>query len=221
MTRCTECRVDIEGAWSRCPLCAGSVSGEPSLSPIPAVPLRFSRRRVFKALTITSIVVILASFAVQLLFNSGSSGIGAVRSVWLGVCATWLLVLMMVRKRSNVAKSAVYFVALGSLIAIYWDYLNAWSAWSVTYAVPTLCAGSIVALTITVRAMRIDVGDHIVYSGLTVLLGLTPVLFLSLGWVTNPLPSLICGALSFLTLVWLQLTSGREARHELSKRLHL
>ncbi|SHJ45912.1 hypothetical protein SAMN02745244_02557 [Tessaracoccus bendigoensis DSM 12906] len=221
MRRCTECRVDVEGDWSRCPLCSASLAGEESPGPIPAVPLRFSRRRVFKALTITSILVILASFAAQLLFDREAAGIGALRSVWLGVCAMWLLAIMMVRKRSNVAKSTVYFVVLGGLVAVYWDYLTGWGAWSLTYAVPMLCISSIAALLITVAVMRIDAGDHIVYSGLTVLLGLTPVLFLGLGWVTSPLPSLICGALSFFTLVSLQQTTGREARHELRKRLHL
>lgn len=49
--------------------------------------------------------------------------------------------------------------------------------------------------------MRIEVGEHILYSGLTVLLGLAPVGFLAFGWVTNQLPSAICGALSLFALV--------------------
>ena len=54
-----------------------------------------------------------------------------------------------------------------------------------------------------------------------VLLGLAPIGFLAIGWVTNPLPSGICGALSFFALVLMQLARGPEVRHELSKRLHL
>jgi len=69
--------------------------------------------------------------------------------------------------------------------------------------------------------MRIEVGEHILYSGLTVLLGLAPIVFLALGWVNNPVPSAICGALSLITLVLMQFARGPDVRHELAKRLHL
>jgi hypothetical protein len=176
---------------------------------------------VLRVLFLASLAVILASFVVQLLFSRGVEGIGALRSVWLGVITMWLVVLMAVRKRRNVAKGTVYLVVLVGLICVYWDYLTGWHGWSLNYAVPIVCACSIVALLITVRVMRIEVGEHIVYSGLTVLLGLAPIGFLAFGWVTTPLPSAICGALSVVVLVLLQLARGAEVRHELSKRLHL
>ena len=221
MRRCAECAVEIEGNWSRCPLCTATVTGEAVASPLPSVPLRFSRRRLIRILFLVSISVILASFGAQLLFDRGRAGIGVLRSVWLGVITMWLVVLMAVRKRRNVAKGTVYLVVLVGLICVYWDYLTGWRGWSLTYAVPIVDAGSIIAVLITVRVMRIEVGEHILYSGLTVLLGLAPIAFLALGWVTNPLPSAICGAVSLLVLVVLQLDSGPDVRHELAKRLHL
>jgi hypothetical protein len=220
MRRCTDCAVDIEGTWTRCPLCTAPVAGEAMASPLPAVPLRFSRRRVVRVLFLTSITVILASFVAQLLFSRGLAGIGVLRSVWLGVVTMWLVVLMAVRKRRNVAKGTVYLVVLIGLVCVYWDYLTGWRGWSLTYAVPIVSACSIVALLITVRVMRIEVGEHIVYSGLTLLLGLAPLAFVAFGWVTNPLPSSICGALG-LTLVLMQLARVPDLRHELAKRLHL
>ncbi|MFC7375744.1 MULTISPECIES: DUF6320 domain-containing protein [unclassified Brachybacterium] len=251
MTRCPECRIHIEGAWDRCPLCAAPVVADAPVgtgasagagagagagadagggadavtrapdSPFPAVPLRFSRRRVLRALFLTSIAVIIASFLAQLLFSAELGRMGVLRSVWLGISAMWLVVLTAVRTRRNLAKSTVYFVVLVALVCVYWDYLTGWHGWSVTFAVPIVCASSILALLITVRLMRIAVGEHIVYSGLTVLLGLAPIGFLAFGWVTTPLPSAICGALSVVALVLLQLARGPDVRHELAKRLHL
>jgi len=221
MRHCPECAVDIEGAWTRCPLCEGPISGEATPSPLPAVPLEFSRRRVLRVLFLASLAVILSSFVVQLLFSRGLDGIGALRSVWLGVIAMWLVVLMAVRKRRNVAKGTVYLVILVGLVCVYWDYLTGWRGWSLTYAVPIVCACSIFALLITVRVMRIEVGEHIVYSGLAVLLGIAPIGFLVFGWVTTPLPSAICGALSLVVLGLLQHARSAEVRHELAKRLHL
>ncbi|WP_313821786.1 DUF6320 domain-containing protein [Citricoccus sp.] len=221
MRRCTGCAVDIEGDWARCPLCSAPTTGEAAPSPLPAVPLEFSRRRVLRALFLTSIAVILASFTAQLLFSRDLDGIGVLRSVWLGVSAMWLVVLMAVRKRRNVAKGTVYLVVLVVLVCVYWDYLTGWRGWSLTYAAPILCASSIIALLITVRVMRIEVGEHILYSGLTVLLGLAPIGFLAFGWVTDRLPSAICGILSVVALVLLQLGRGQDVQHELAKRLHL
>lgn len=221
MRQCTECAVDIEGGWTTCPLCSAPLEGTPVPSPIPAVPLTFSRRRVLRILFLSSIAVILASFAAQLLLGRGPAGFGALRSVWLGVSAMWLVVLLAVRKRHNVAKNTVYIVLVVGLVCVYWDYLTGWYGWSINYAVPIVCASSIVALLITVRVLRIEVGEHIVYSGLTVLLGLAPIGFLIFGWVAEPLPSAICGAISVAALILLQIARGAEVRHELAKRLHL
>lgn len=221
MRRCAECAVAVEGSWRRCPLCTAPLTGQPVPGPFPAVALTFSRRRMLRVLFLTSIALILASFAAQLLFNHGPAGIGVLRSVWLGVGAMWLVALMAVRKRRNLAKGTVYIVILVGLVCVYWDYLTGWNGWSLTYAVPIVCAGSIVALLIIVRLMRTEVGDYILYSGMTVLLGLAPIAFLALGLVTNPLASVICGTLSLVTLVLLQLFRGADVRHELAKRLRL
>ncbi|HEY4615554.1 MAG TPA: DUF6320 domain-containing protein [Citricoccus sp.] len=190
-------------------------------SPLPAVPLAFSRRRVLKALFLSSLAVIAASFLAQLLFGRESAGIGVLRSLWLGLTAMWLVVLMAVRKRRNVAKGTVYLVVLIGLVCVYWDYLDGWPGWSLTYAVPALCACSIVALLITLRVLRTEVGEHILYSGLTVLLGLTPLVFLAAGWVSNPVPSVVCGMLSLGVLAVVHLGRIAELGHELAKRLHV
>jgi uncharacterized membrane protein YoaK (UPF0700 family) len=77
-----------------------------------------------------------------------------------------------------------------------------------------------VAVLIAVRVMHTEVGEHVVYSWMTAVLGLVPVVFLALGWVRHPVVSIVCGALSVIALA-VQLASLRETRHELAKRLHL
>ena len=221
MKRCAQCSVDIEGPWGTCPLCGTATTGDACSDPFSAVPLEFSRKRVFKILFLTSLAVILASLGAQLLFNRGEDSFGVLRSLWLGVTAMWLVVVMAVRKRRNVAKGTVYLVVLVGLLCVYWDYLTAWHGWSLTYAVPSLCACSIVALLITVQIMHIEVGEHVVHTGLAVLLGLAPIGFLGFGWVADPLPSVVCGVLSLIALALLVFTRGAEVRHELAKRLHL
>ncbi|MGO1256771.1 MAG: DUF6320 domain-containing protein [Microbacterium gubbeenense] len=220
MMRCAACAVDIEGTWRRCPLCGAETAGDVSPDPLPDVPLAFTRRRVLRALFFVSLGVIALSFLAQLLFVRGEASVGALRSVWLGVAALWLVVMMAVRKRRNIVKGTTYLVILLGGVSAYWDYLTGWNGWSLSYAVPATCACSIVAVLITVRVMRTEVGEHIVYSWMTAVLGLVPVVFLALGWVNHPALSIFCGALSVVALA-LQLVRLRETRHELAKRLHL
>ena len=219
--RCAACAVDVEGDWPACPLCGATLHGHPAPSPLPAIPLVYSRRRVLSTLFLCSLALIGASFLIQLFFTRDGDGIGVWRSVWLGVSAMWLVVLMAVRKRRNVAKGTVYLVALIGIVCVYWDYLDGWQGWSLTYAVPIVCASAVVALLITVQLLRIDAGDHIVYSGLTVVFGLTPIISLVFGWVNNAWASAICVVVSIVVLAALQLSRGREMRHELAKRFHL
>lgn len=219
MRRCDACDVHVEGTWTHCPLCGTTLVGEATRPPLPPIPLRFNRQRVVKALFATSIILILGSFIALFLLRRTLDDAGILRSVWLGVSAMWLVVVMAARKRRNVAKGTVWLVVLLSLVSVYWDYLTGWHAWSVTYAVPIICASAVIAIQILVRLMRLEVGDYILYSGLTALLGLTPIVFWVAGWITHPLPSIICVVLSLVTLVPLQLTRIAETRHELAKRL--
>lgn len=221
MRRCPDCTVAVEGDWVRCPLCGTELLGEPVPGPYPTVPLRFSRRRVLRVLLLSSLAVVLLSFLAQLLFGRDSDGIGVLRSVWLGIVTTWLVVVMAISKRRNLAKFIVYLVLVAGGVCVYWDYLSGWYGWSLTYVVPIVCAASIAGLVITARVMRMEVGDYVVYSGLTVLLGLTPIVFLALGWVGTVIPSAICGGLSLLAVVLLLTIRGGAVRHELAKRLHL
>lgn len=221
MRTCDTCTIAIEGTWSRCPLCSAPLSGDATPDPLPIVPLRFSRRRLVKVLFLSSIAVIAASLAAQLLFSERSDDIGVLRSIWLGVIAMWAVVLIAVRKRRDLGKGTAYLVVLVGLFAVYWDYLTDWHAWSISYAVPLVCASSVIAVIILTRLFRTEFGDHIVYISLTALLGLIPILFLALGWVTVRWPSIVCVALCAGTLATLIAARGRSIRHELTKRLDL
>ncbi|SNU00882.1 hypothetical protein SAMN06298212_104100 [Ruaniaceae bacterium KH17] len=221
MLRCEACAVGIEGPWAVCPLCGAATVGDATPSPFPDPPLRFTRRVLLRSLFLASLGLIAGSIAVQLIFRGWFSEIGVMRFVWLGVITMWLVVVMAVRKRRNIAKSAVYLVVIIGLFCAYWDYVTNWRAWSVTYAIPIMAASAVLAVAIVVRWMRVETGEHILYTGLAALLGLVPALFLVFRLVTNPVPSIVCVALSALALVTMTIRRRRQIRHELTMRLDL
>jgi hypothetical protein len=224
---CRACDVDIVGTWPKCPLCRQSLderepeAGSSDEAPLPKVPLSFSRRGLMRALVVSSFVVIAISLAAQLLLVRDDRSVGWLRSVWLGVTCMWLLVLTAVRKRRNVAKAAVYLTVLVSAACSYWDFLTGWHRWSLTYAVPIVCTGAGLAVLIIVRAMRVETGEHILYTAAVTLLGVLPILFVVFGWSSNPWTGIISACVSAVVLLLLPSTRGREIRKELAKRLHL
>lgn len=221
MNRCNACTVEVRGTWSICPLCRAPLPAPPAavaVNPLPDVPLRFDWKQVLRALVGVSVVVIGAALAALVLVPE--------RLVWLrmtglGLAALWLVVLIAVRKRRNVAKTIVYLVIAASLLSVYADQLTGWQAWSTTFVIPIICSASIVGLLIAVRIARMQPVDYLVYSWLTILMGVAPASFLAFGWVTHPLPSWISVAMGMLMLVWMQMFHGADVQHELRKRLHL
>lgn len=220
MNRCPKCGIDLRGDWERCPLCRTYVEeGEVAPAPWPDIPLRFDTGQLFRALLLVSVLMIVSGLVALRLFFPGP--LEGLRVVAFGLAALWLVAIIAVRKRRNLAKSIVYLVVIVSLLSLYGDYLDGWQGWSTTFVIPITCSASIVGLLIAARVARMSPGDYIVYSWLTGLMGVVPGLFIALGWVTNPLPSWISVALSFLMLMIMPLVRGAEIQHELTKRLNM
>src|SRR5699024_7079167 len=95
---CPSCSIHVEGDWVQCPLCCTDLTGPATVNPFPAVPLAFSRKKVFRVLVWPSFLFIFASLIDQLLFPLRYLQLGIWRGSWLGLAKTWLVVLMAIRK---------------------------------------------------------------------------------------------------------------------------
>lgn len=187
-------------------------------NPYPDIPLRFIKGQAIKLLLLVSVSIIILAFI------AGALWLGAMeelRLVILAVASMWLVVVIIVRKRRNIAKGIVYLIVSLSLISIYWDYLNSWSGWSVTYFVPLICSSAIIAMFIAVRVVRLEAGDYVLYLLVAALLGLIPALFLALGLVVEAVPSIVSLGLSSVLLIMTLVFRGRLILGELEKRFHI
>ncbi|MGD8215866.1 DUF6320 domain-containing protein [Aestuariimicrobium sp. Y1814] len=222
MGHCPDCRTDIRGDWPSCPLCgqalaaAGDLAGDEGGAPWPDLPLRFDWHVVLRVILWVSVVVIAATLGAMVFIP-----VPWVRLMVLGFAALWLVALITIRKRRNIAKIIVYLVVVFAGLCVYADHLSGWRAWSTTYVIPILCGASIIVLLVAVRIVKMRPGDYLVYSWLTLLFSVIPALFLAFGWVSITLPSWISVAMGFAMLVWMQVFHGAEVQHEVRKRLHL
>ncbi|CZQ93687.1 Hypothetical protein Tpal_1670 [Trichococcus palustris] len=221
MRHCEHCRVDIKGDWDSCPLCQRSLDTEAEVTvpnPYPDIPLRFNKQYVMSLLTWLSLILIVAYFVVDMLLRDKLEGL---RLLLFGVMSMWLVVLILIRKRRNIAKGIVYLIVSISLLCVYWDYATGWEGWSTTYVVPIVCSFALVALFIAVRVVRLSVGDYVLYLLAAALIGLFPALFLLLDWVTQPLPSWISVGMSAAMLSLILIFQGGDIWVEWQKRMNI
>lgn len=219
MKKCPECEVRVKGQWNRCPLCGHDLEMKEESSapdPFPTIPLSFNRRKTFYLLSIYSFSFILLFFVLEIL-QPGQ--VQRVEYILLALMSLWLVVLILIRKRRNIAKGIVYLVLSFSLLALYFDYLSGWQGWSLTYVVPIVCSASLLAMSIAVRVVRLNVEDYVLYMQLAAIIGFIPVFFLFLGNVTTVWPSWISVCLSAVMLVSVFWSHHRAIFTELRKRM--
>ena len=219
MSHCPQCHVAVKGDWLNCPLCHQSLEQKSKMSepnPYPDIPMRFNKEQVVKILLIISIVVISIALLVGLFWLHSMKGLNI---VLFGIVSLWLVILIIIRKRRNIAKSILYLIISLSFLSIHWDYVAGWTAWSTTYAVPIICGFALVAMYVAVRLVKIEVGDYVLYLVSAALIGLIPAVFLFFGWVTYPLPAWLSIGLSTFMLIVTFLFYRTEVLNELEKRM--
>lgn len=182
MIQCIQCHAKVKGDWDVCPLCQSPFAeqkenAEENQGPFPVVPLRFNREKVTKLLSLVSVLVIVAYFIIQWFWSFQVFGLDY---VLFGIMSMWMVVLIIIRKRRNITKGIVYLIIFLSVISLYFDYSNGWSAWSITYSIPIICTFALIAMFLAIQVVRLDTGDYVLYLQAAALLGLIPLFFYSL-----------------------------------------
>lgn len=221
MKDCPHCGVNIKGEWEICPLCQRPVEKtnfEQEESPYSNIPLLFNTKKVFRWLMMASLLIISGFFIVEFFIPSPMT---TLQMALFGLMSLWLVVLIIIRKRRNIAKGIVYLIVSLSLICVYLDFRAGWSFWSTTYAIPIICLFAIVGMFVAVRIVHLKVGDYILYLLTATILGLVPGAFLFFGWITWEFPSQLSLLFSILMLVWVIANHGKEIRAEWQKRAQI
>ncbi|WP_237585473.1 DUF6320 domain-containing protein [Alkalibacterium sp. MB6] len=222
MLYCNHCEVSVEGEWSFCPLCQQDLTqkdtGESEPSAFLSVPLRFTRKRVKQAFMVASIVIIVLYLLAYMIWNFRFFGL---EYVLFGLMSSWLMVLVLIRKRRNIVKGITYLLFILSLLSLYLDYVDGWRGWSVTFAIPIVCIAALLAMFLAIQIIQIKAGDYVLYLQLAAIVGLIPLLFLLMGWARHPLPSSLSVLFSFVMFLAVLIKYGKEIRKELGKRMHI
>jgi len=221
MQYCTHCKVKIKGEHNVCPLCAGILEGEgnPEEEVFPFIPTIYQEFNLFiRILILVSIVAVVASFAVNIIFTKESRWSLLVAA---GVLCMWISLFFIIRKKNNVGKTILWQVGIISILSVIWDVSMGFIGWSIDYVIPSVCVLAMTVMAIGAKILKIGVRDLIVYLFIDAIFGFIPVVFIIFGWLNVIFPSVICVAASIISLSALVLFEGDNMKNELKKRMHI
>lgn len=222
MQYCSHCRVNIRGNKNECPLCWNTL--QPDSSSIeqdeifPAIPPAYESHLAIRIMVFISIVAVVASFAIYLIFPSD---INWPLIAVFGLLSMWLSLIVVIRKRHNIPKSIMWQVTLASALSVFWDWETGWRGWSLDYVIPVACVTAMLVMYVTARIMKLSVRDYITYALLDCIFGIIPVLFILFDWINISYPSTICISISIIFLAAIFIFHGEDIRKELDKRMHI
>lgn len=223
MVFCEKCGVSVAGNRTHCPLCRQAVSPAPEKGErgetFPYVPTVYRRYHLlFRMLLFACVVGGVASVAVNLLLPD--SGFWSVFVV-VGILCLWLILALAIRKRRNIPKGMMYQVFFLSVLCVLWDVATQWSGWSINFVIPILCVAAMGALAVLAFVFKWDVDNMLIYFCIDALFGIVPLLFFLTGCLQVVYPSIICVAVSLISLGGVAVFHGESIAAELRRRLHL
>ena len=221
MKYCNHCEVKIRGEQEKCPLCGNMVSGianDHNEKIFPTIPPYYEKHLAIRILLFISIATVVISFSVNILFPSNINWplflLFALVSIWLGVIA-------IVQRRYHIAKKIVRQVCIISLLGIFWDWNIGWKGWSLNYVIPITCMAAMITMYIIAQIMKLSIREYITYALIDGLFGIIPILFFIFGWINVIYPTIICVALSIISLSAIFIFRGKDIKMELDKRMHI
>ena len=220
MKYCNYCKVEIREDKERCTLCGNKLEEKAGESEriYPDIAPLYKSHIAIRILVFISIVIIVTSFAVNIIFPSDRN--------WpilliFGLLSIWLGLIFVVQKRYHIAKKIVWQVIIVSLLSIFWDYKIGWRGWSLDYVIPIASVSAMIIMYVTAKIMRLSSRDYITYAFIDGLFGIIPIIFLFFDMVNVSYPSIISIGFSIISISAILIFEGKEIKKEIEKRMHI
>ncbi len=218
---CDNCKVSLKGNFEVCPLCGSIVhTNEEEMEEVfPNLPTIFQEFNIFiRLMILLSIVAIVASFAVNMIFTRESRWSLIVVG---GISCLWLSMFVIIRKKSNIPKTILWQVVLIGILSVLWDRSMGWLGWSIDFVIPGICVGAMIVMAISAKLLKISARDLSVYFLIDAIFGFVPIIFIIFGGLNILFPSVICVAASIISISTLILFQGDNMIAELKKKMHI
>ena len=193
MQTCSRCGILIRGSKRCCPLCEGSLSGEPENPAFPLIPVkkvtRLSIMRVAIFLCVVYEVLMLSALAV-----TGGEAAWIPTAMLLGLIAL-ADVFLVIYFRNSLLKLLTYQTYVGMAVSAYVDVRTHFHGWSVSWVIPCAFAALVLTTVTAALCMHLKLAEFSMYLLFDILLSLTQAILILLGLNRFIWPAVISMAL--------------------------
>lgn len=229
MQYCPDCKIHISTKTDRCPLCHKSLPDacdqDVTKTYPDFVPLKKKSRRLVKFVSLIAIILIFSSVIINWATWSGRlwSVVFSVHVLYF-----WLLSLISFKKTVHLGlKLMTHAIALTLLLVIinmFADSIDTISrvSWSVSYAMPIIFIGLIIAIDIIVIFnKKQNLLDYLLFQFSLCVIGFIPLLLVLCGVAQPIYPGIIAAACSFLTLIGFAIFANKMILSEFGRKFHV
>jgi len=220
MQYCENCKVHVRGNNKKCPLCQNSINknGSDTNEIFPDIPVSYQNNLILRMMIFLSLSIIVISFSINAMFPTKVNWSMIVIS---GIVCMWISLGLVIKKRHNIPKSILWQVGVISILAVIWDWRTGWIGWSLDFVIPIACLVAMIVMYVTGKIMHLSVRDFLFYLLMDGIFGIIPIAFLILDIIKYRYPSIICVAVSIISLTAIVIFEGENMKEELNKRMHL
>ncbi len=222
MKICEKCKVEVRTEKNSCPLCGYSLEAaenKAATDVFPEIPTLYQRYNLFFRILffVTAVVVITAIVVNLIIIETGMWFLFVV----LGAVTLWISLVTIIKKKNNLQKNIIYHVLIVSVVSLVWDKALGWHGWSIEYVIPCICIVAMLLFAILYRILDMPISTYFMYFVVDAVFGIIPIIFYATDSLDVYIPSLVCVAVSLISVLALITFWGKEMLAEMKRRFHL
>ena len=219
MQYCPKCKVHIRGNKQCCPLCEGSINGEPE---DPAFKKKKNRKYSYLLLFRICLFIFVITEVVMLTFQFMTG----FRFHFPGLIMTWapfvlLDLLVAIYYRGNIIKLISCQAYIVMAVCIYIDRLEKPLTWSIQWVVPSTLLGLVLVTIIIGAVLGLRMVDYMIYLIIDVILGLLQMIPVILGINKVPYMAIASAGVMVILAAFVAIFKPRDLGNAFSKYMNV
>lgn len=214
MRHCPSCQIDYNGELDRCALCGTTLTGTPSPSPFPHIPLKKVSKRARRILAASTLALLIAWIVACIALNLPWTVCVAAS---VALVLNYLFIRNIMTHSPNTLRAIKRYFLVVMAMALLWFFATGSSVVS-SYVIPIISLAAIFSdaalLIIMGKRMIVEYGKYLLYD---IIFGAVPPLLVLSNTVMAPELSWSCALVAAAMLASLLILARRSVTDEAKK----